>query len=422
MSCNEMRFLARAFLLLLFALPILAIAAVWLCLEDAPSVVRSAQLTPQDIENAKRIIDQHDPRMANYGGQRTVVISEQELDLMLNYAASRFGRGAARAELRPATLRLQASAEILHSPFGRYLNVDAVLRENGTLPQFDHLRIGRLRVPAAVADYLLRHGLRRMAATDRGELASDIVKGARFANGHVTVTYVWSSEIEERVRAVLLSPADQARLRAYHDRLVDAVAKAPNRVSLAALLPPLFQTVLERGAGGDVVAENRAAIVTLAFYANGTGLAAIAPAAAQWPQARRRTVTLAGRDDFPRHFLISAVIAAAAGSPLADAVGLYKEVDDSRGGSGFSFNDLAADRAGTRFGEIAGRSPERARNLAQALASGVKENDFMPDVVDLPEFIPAAEFKRRYGGIGGPRYNDMMATIEARVASRPLLR
>jgi hypothetical protein len=170
------------------------------------------------------------------------------------------------------------------------------------------------------------------------------------------------------------------------------------------------------------VVENRAAIFALAFYASGTGLAAVTPAAAQWPQARRRTVTLAGRDDFPKHFLISAVIAAAAGSPLADAVGLYKEVDDSRGGSGFSFNDLGADRAGTRFGEIASQSPERARKLAQALASGVKESDFMPDVADLPEFIPEAEFKRRYGGIGGPAYNSMMATIDARVASRPLLR
>ena len=46
----------------------------------------------------------------------------------------------------------------------------------------------------------------------------------------------------------------------------------------------------------------------------------------------------------------------------------------------------------------------------------------MPDVADLPEFMPEAEFKRRYGGIDGPGYKDMMAKIEARVASRPLLR
>ena len=419
--CNEMRALARTFLLLLFLLPVLAFAAIWLCFQDAPSVVRSIQLTAHDIENAKRIIDQHGPRTAHYRGSRTVAMSEQDLDLMLSYAASRFGRGAARVELRPGTLRLQASAEIPQSPFGRYVNVDATLRETRTVPRFDHLRIGKLKVPATVADFLLREGLRRMAATDRGELAADILKDASVANGRLRVTYVWNPQLEERVRAALLSPADQERLRAYHGRLVETVAKASNKVSLAELMQPLFQTVLERGAGGDAAVESRAAIVVLAFYANGTGLAAIAPAAAQWPQAARRTVTLARRDDFSKHFLISAAIAAEAGSPLADAVGLYKEVDDSRGGSGFSFNDIAADRAGTRFGEIASQSPERARKLAQAIASGLKESDFMPDVADLPEFLPEAEFKRRYGGIGGPGYNRMLAMIDARIASRPLL-
>ena len=46
----------------------------------------------------------------------------------------------------------------------------------------------------------------------------------------------------------------------------------------------------------------------------------------------------------------------------------------------------------------------------------------MPDVRDLPEFMPEAEFKRRFGGIGAPAYTKMMAEIEARVAARPLYR
>jgi hypothetical protein len=112
-----MRFLARILLLSVFALPILAIGALWLCFQDAPSVARSVQLTPQDIENAKRIIDHHDPRKA--GKPQALTISEQELDLMLNYAANRFGRGAARVAMGTGTVRLQASAEMPKSPFGR---------------------------------------------------------------------------------------------------------------------------------------------------------------------------------------------------------------------------------------------------------------------------------------------------------------
>ena len=71
---------------------------------------------------------------------------------------------------------------------------------------------------------------------------------------------------------------------------------------------------------------------------------------------------------------------------------------------------------------MASQSPERARKLARAVAAGVKESDFMPDVSDLPEFMQEAEFKRRYGGVGGAGYSKMMAMIDARVASRPLLR
>jgi hypothetical protein len=150
-------------------------------------------------------------------------------------------------------------------------------------------------------------------------------------------------------------------------------------------MPPLFRLAVDRGGAADIVAENRAALVVLALYATGRGMGELVPAAKQWPQPAWRTVTLAGRDDFAKHFLLSAAIAAEGGSPLADAIGVYKEIADSRGGSGFSFNDMGANRAGTRFGEVASQSPGRARQLARAVASGVKESDFMPDVSDLPD-------------------------------------
>jgi hypothetical protein len=131
-------------------------------------------------------------------------------------------------------------------------------------------------------------------------------------------------------------------------------------------------------------------------------------------------VTLLGREDFTLHFLISAVIAAEAGTPLADAVGLWKELADARrGGSGFSFDDIAADRAGTRLGEVAVRDAER---LQARLAAGVVESDLMPPVADLPEFLPEAEFIARFGGIGAPAYQRMIEDIDARIAALALLR
>ena len=116
---------------------------------------------------------------------------------------------------------------------------------------------------------------------------------------------------------------------------------------------------------------------------------------------------------------MSAAIAALAGTALADAVGLYKEIDDSRGGSGFSFNDIAADRAGTRFGERAVAAGQAAP-LQTRVAAGLRESDILPATDDLPEFMPEAEFKARFGGVDGPGYRDMMKEIERRVAALPL--
>jgi hypothetical protein len=138
--------------------------------------------------------------------------------------------------------------------------------------------------------------------------------------------------------------------------------------------------------------------------------------------AQRHLVTLQGRTDFPQHFTISAALAATAGSPLSNVVGLYKELEDARGGSGFSFNDIAADRAGTRFGELAVAGPAAFERIARVLAGGLRESDLIPDVRDLPEFMPESVFQRRFGGVGAPRYEAMMARIEGRVAALPLYR
>ncbi len=183
----------------------------------------------------------------------------------------------------------------------------------------------------------------------------------------------------------------------------------------------MFELAARRStAAGGAAQENLAALLTLALHVNGRSWSEFVPAARDWPRPRPVVVTLYGRDDFPQHWLVSAAIAIEGGGPLADAVGLYKEVADmQRGGSGFSFNDLAADRAGRRYGLLAVQTPAA---LQDRLAAGVKEADLMPDVADLPEFMPADEFRRRYGAVGSPAYERMLALIDSRVDSLAPLR
>ncbi len=95
--------------------------------------------------------------------------------------------------------------------------------------------------------------------------------------------------------------------------------------------------------------------------------------------------------------------------------GLYKEIKDSQDGSGFSFTDLAADRAGSRLGEASTRSKAFAKKIQNRLA-GVRDSaPFFPAVKDLPEFMNQAEFQRRFGAVDEPAYRAMMEKIENRI-------
>ena len=417
-----MRLLLRAIVVLFIALPIVAVALLALALQNRPLVSETAQLTPDDIARAKRVLQANDPRKAGRSGARTIAIDEEDLALAVNYLAGQVGAGAARVVLRSGVATLQASLEAPPNPLGRYVNIDATFRETESVPRLDRLKVGRLPLPGFVADYLQRETLRHLTATDAEDLAAQIVQSARIDERLLTVTYRWSDETAALARSALVAPEDQQRLRAYQDRLADTVSAAPRSLDLATLMSPLFGLALERGARGDQPRENRAAIVVLALYVIGQPLERILPAAAGWRKPARRSVTLAGRDDFAKHFLVSAALAAEAGNPLADAIGVYKEVEDSRGGSGFSFNDIGANRAGARFGEVASQSAPRARQLARAIAAGAAERDFMPDVSDLPEFMPEAEFRRRFGGLDSPAYEKMIAMIDRRIEATPLLR
>jgi len=58
--------------------------------------------------------------------------------------------------------------------------------------------------------------------------------------------------------------------------------------------------------------------------------------------------------------------------------------------------------------------------VQQRLAAARSDGDLLPDFRDLPEFMPQAEFDRRFGPVGGPRYQKLITRIDARLAAHPL--
>ena len=418
-----MKTVFKLLLCTLAALLLSAVLLAWLALNDRPLVRRDSAMTAADVARVRDVLGAADPRKHPQEGEavRTFHADGRDLDLILHDASRRLLHGAGRVVLADQSARIQLSVQWPRSPVGQWLNVEADVRQTAGLPALERLQIGRVPVPPGLARWMLVQAIAHYEATEQVQTVVGMVQRVTLQPTEIVLDYVWRPD---GLRTVMLPVADQQRLRSYVERLPALLGKGRGPVPLASLLPPMFELARVRTAavgGGDEVAaqENRSALIALALYATGQSPARFVPEARHWNRPVPRPVLVRGREDFAMHFLVSAVLAAEGGGRLADAIGLYKEISDSRGGSGFSFNDIAADRAGTRFGQIAANDPKR---LQTELSKGVTDEDFMPGVADLPEFLNEAEFKATYGGVGAPAYERMKAEIERRVASRPLLR
>ena len=403
-----------------------------------PSVPVAAAVSEQDITHAMQLLQRHDPRGKLPGITRQIELGDRDLTLLALYAGRRLGEPRMRVKLHPAWAQVQASLALPAGLPGGWLNVELRLAEQRGLPAIESLRIGHVSVPAWLAREAVPPLLALLKLRPQAELVRRLVSQMHFRPGQLGVAYAWPDDLQRTLASGLLPAAEQARVAVYSDllrqvaadlgappgsaagannaRLTAHAASAPRELSMAQLLPPVFALARQRSAdSAAAVLENRAALTALALLVN------------TLPQAPRRAapgtdagynVTLLGRQDTPLHFLISAALSAEGGAALADAVGLYKELSDSKGGSGFSFNDLAADRAGTRLGRLAVRDPLA---FQARLAAGVQEDDLMPMVADLPESLTQHEFLRRYGGVGGAGYQQMLQDIEARLDRLALL-
>ena len=414
-----MKRLLKFVIWLIILTPFVVVGAIALSIEKQPLVSAAVTMTPAQVKRAKELVKQHDPRHAREGEIKSVSLSQAELNLLAGYMLDLVG-GSVLLTVQGGWLDMDASVRVPETPLGRYINFRVGLRETEVLPRFRYLELGKVPVPNFIADFMLESALDALYSRPGYEVAEDVVQKVALNDRRLDVTYKWRAELAEAVRSTLVSSADQDRLRVFQHRLADVVGSLGGRCNLEELVQPVFEFAAARAESGDPVADNRAALVVLSAYINGRNLDRLAPDVTDWKKPKRVKVVSHGRDDLPKHFLTSAGLAVTGGTTVSQAIGLFKEVQDSQGGSGFSFSDLLADNAGTRFGEIAVQSRAAAVELQQRLTGALTETDLIPQLQGLPEALSDHEFKRRYGEIGSPAYQKVVNLIDKRIADSRL--
>lgn len=220
--------------------------------------------------------------------------------------------------------------------------------------------------------------------------------------------------------------SQETRLYLVHlTETFDRLPRDSDRFAL--LMQSAFELARQRSSRRPAALENRAALFALAILLGHEDLEPFVgelfdPALRAKARAMAGRVTLRGRADFPRHFLVSAALKLLSDEAVSDRVGVLKEqIDSQHGGSGFSFPDLLANMAGIRFALLATQDESSARALQAQVAEGFDVERFFPPIDGLPEGMSSAELQSQYGGIGGAGYREVLAEIERRLGRLPPL-
>lgn len=215
-------------------------------------------------------------------------------------------------------------------------------------------------------------------------------------------------------------PVDARRTASIYCHLRAENAKAPTS-DMAILTRRAFA---DNTPPGIIVDRNRAALVALAMYVVSPEAGRLAGDATQRVRACRGAngaVFLAGRGDLASHWALSAALAVSFGPDVGQALGEWKELSDSQpGGSGFSFVDLAADRAGIAFARLAS-DPATAATTARKLSTATTEYLLPVRALALSEGLTERQFVMKFKALDSVQFNAATSRIDAVLAKNEAL-
>jgi hypothetical protein len=409
-------------------------ALLWLSLEHRPLSFDAARVTSEEKRRLVHLIRSKSPRSLEEGRTHTLQLTQYDINVLLSWGLS-LGSPERKAAVQLAcdAVSLSASAGVpLGGQESRYLNLTVVGGagiEKGSLSlRVDRCRLGSLELPRWLLNPLGPIVTSFLHHDRRSRPFLDAIKEMTIEPNAIAVTY-GPVHLPPGFREDLFGPTAAsaevlASTRAQVRHLLDVAGLSPGSPpSFGMCFETAFALARERSAERNPVSENQAAIFALGILLGHPRIEEfLGPVLddSGFEAARRALyrVTIRERSDWTKHFCVSAAIVLLSDAVVSDAAGLLKEeLDAGPGGSGFSFGDFLADRAGTTFAVTATRDEAAARAMQDRLAGGFRVDEFFPPAADLPEGIPDAELQSRYGGVGGEPYRRLIEEIERRIAA-----
>ncbi|MCI0526194.1 MAG: hypothetical protein L0Y56_01890, partial [Nitrospira sp.] len=217
-----------------FIFSLLAIIGIFIVLivfgvESKPWVVSEKELSTQDVERAKQLVKQNDPRKLKAGEIKSLQLTERDLNLLLHYALSLFPytkKLKAAIDLYPNSADTRFTFTLPDNPLGSYLNLSVTLSKSSDSLAIERLKIGALTFPGRFVNPMMQYAYRYLQRSEKYRGVTEVVqavKDFRLQEDQLLLVYQWQPDMVNRLRAqgrdLLLSTADKERLLAYNEHL-----------------------------------------------------------------------------------------------------------------------------------------------------------------------------------------------------------
>lgn len=427
-----MKALLKFFIVSILLLTIGGVVAVFLAVDDNAAVASVSAASVDDAKASYKIVKTLWENLIIHKDPFELTVSENEINghfVLLNRAIPRV---KGHAEINKI-LNLNITLELPSNPVGKYVNVHCNILPSDRGLVLNNLSVGDLPLPEALSISFAKYVIDVLSGQDLGTIALHAIEAVAINNTQLDVSIAPIPDLKVRLdntrerfkflRDTFPQFGDPTAVRFYYQQIMqyDQNTKPGSNRSLTLPIQMVFANARQRS--GNPVEENKSAVLALAmFYGServGSFIGNVKTAEMKSYIKLNPNSTMKSRNDLARHFIISAALKIISEKEITNAIGEFKELLDARkGGSGFSFVDLAADRAGVKFAEAL-MQPETAKAMQELLSAGADEALIFPGIYGLPESITQAEFQQHYGNVESPTYIHLVKRIDDCIAELP---
>ena len=414
----------KGLLFLCVVIGISVIGLFYLITAPSPLLKPNTVINSEQVRSAKTMLGRIAQQLKGSEDQIDLVVTQSELDDLMALAAHTVPRSRLEALISGQRVTIGGSFQPYPNYSSLYLNGYCTFLQSTRSFKAEYCQIGDLPIPSSMANWLIKLAANKFLGEEFSQSLISVVthikvnddsmslftqRPSQFRGYNIKQSLIQASAIV--TSEYLGIEVNTQRFAEYYTHLQSI--ELPNQ-SLAFYTQQVFSLASRQA--GDAIEQNRAAIWALAAFFGDKRFAEYAGIKDVQFRGSRFGTTLAGRNDLALHFLYSAVLDQIGGEQIGFKIGEFKELNDSNvGGSGYSFADLAADKAGIRFSQELTSSAKKARDAQQLLANSQIEGIFFPDINNLPENLSYQQLTSQIGEVDSDGYKAMTALVKQRI-------